>query len=260
MPSPFPGMDPYIESEGSWRNFHSRYVPAMAEAILAGLPERYYVRVEEDIYLHELSADERHLLGRPDAFIVGAAAGVAARPAGPRVTLAPPVAGTLVPAVQVERLPYLEVVDRDRRSVVTAVELLSPSNKAAGGDRTTYLAKREQLQAGTVAFVEIDLLRRGPRLPLDGLPACDYYAMVSRTDERPRAGVWPFSLRDPMPVIPIPLAHGDDDVPLDLRAPFDRVYDGAGYARYIYDAEADPPLPAADAAWAAERVESIGRR
>ncbi len=254
MPSPFPGMDPYIEAEGLWRNFHSRYVPAMAEAILAGAPDRYIVRIEEDIYLHELSAEERLTVGRPDAFLATTAAWATSPVGPPAGALGAPVAVSLVPAVEVERLPYLEVVDRELWSVVTAVELLSPSNKAAGGDRTTYLAKRQRLQAGPIAFVEIDLLRSGPRLPLDGLPACDFYAMVSRPDERPRAGVWPFGLRDRMPTIPIPLANGDADVPLDLRGPFDRVYDGAGYARYIYRYTIDPPLPPADAAWAAGRV------
>ena len=254
MPSPFPGMDPYIEAAGVWRDFHSRYVPRLAEAVLAALPDRYIVKIEEDVYLHELSAEERRLLGRPDAFVATAtrSSGTAAT-----ATTVAPVAATFVPAVQVERVPYLEVVDRQSWSVVTVIELLSPTNKASGGDRTAYLAKRQQLQGGSGHFVEIDLLRGGPRLPLAGLPACDYYALVSRADERPRVGVWPIGLRDRLPAIPIPLSHGDADVLLDLRPPFDAVYDGAGYARYIYAAAPDPPLDAADADWAAQRLAGV---
>ena len=209
MPSPFPGMDPYIEATRQWRNFHSRYVPALAEALFVGLPDRYIVKVAEDVYLHELSADERRLIGRPD---------------------------------------------RERWSVVTVIELLSPTNKAVGSDRTAHLAKRQQWQEGPAHFVEVDLLRDGPRLPLDGLPTCDFYALVSRVEDRPRVGVWPIGLRDPLPIVPIPLTFGDADVPLDLRAAFNRVYDGAGYARYLYSYPLDPLLSPEDAAWAAGRV------
>ncbi len=208
--------------------------PGTGAAVFARLPDRYIVRVEEDVYMHEMSAEERQLAGRPDAFVAAAPErlGQAAAAGG-----AAPVAATFVPAVQSDRLPYLEVVDRERWSVVTIIELLSPTNKATGSDRTAYLAKRQQWQEGPAHFVEIDLLRAGRRLPLNGLPPCDYYALVSRAAERPRVGVWPVGLRDRLPTIPIPLAAGDADVPLDLRAALDRVYDEAGYARYIYAAD-----------------------
>ena len=158
-----------------------------------------------------------------------------------------------------ERVPYIEVVDRHRQSIVTVIELLSPSNKSKAEDRAEYLAKRRRLRTGLAHFVEIDLLRGGPRMPLVGLPPCDYYALVSRVEDRPRVGLWPIAVRDPLPTIRVPLANGDADVPLDLRAPMDRVYDEAGYGRYVYANELDPPLSPADAAWAAERVATVRR-
>ena len=72
--------------------------------------------------------------------------------------------------------------------------------------------------------------------------------------------VWPIGVRDRLPTIPVPLSDGDPDAMLDSRAALDRVYDGARYAAYIYQDPLDPPLCAADADWAAERVATVARR
>src|SRR5690606_15154439 len=119
------------------------------------------------------------------------------------------------------------------REVITVIELLSPSNKNSGADRGQYLGKRERVLESPSHLVEIDLLR-GSRLPIKGLPDCDYYVMVSRAEMRPKVELWPFRLRDPLPKIPIPLRAPDPDAILDLKAVLDRVYDGAGYEDYVY--------------------------
>src|SRR2546430_2509801 len=67
-----------------------------------------------------------------------------------------------------------------------------------------------------------------PRLPLDDLPDCNYYALVARVEERPRVGVWPVRLRDQPPTIPIPLRAPDPDARLDLQQLLHRLYDAAG--------------------------------
>lgn len=103
-------------------------------------------------------------------------------------------------------------------------------------------------------FVELDFLRGGPRLPVGGLPPCDYYALVSRAERRPRVDIWPWGLRDPMPIILIPLRAGDPDVRLDLKAAPDRINDEQRHARTAF---AHPPVPRLapdDAAWAAQFV------
>jgi hypothetical protein len=130
------------------------------------------------------------------------------------------------------------------------MELLSPSNKYAGPDREQYLAKARQLQRSWVHFVEIDLLRGGPRMPWLDMPACDYCVVVSRVERRPKAGFWPIRLRERLPEIPIPLRRGDTDARLDLQQVLHRIYDAAGYAYHIYSGPPEPPLSAEDAAWA----------
>ena len=257
MPSPFPGMDPYIETVDVWHDFHVRFVPALADALAAVLPERYIIKADQDVFIHELSADERNLVGRPDVFVASTGQPSRTAPAVAWAGVDTSVAAAFSTAIDVERRPFLQIIDRLRRTVVTAVEVLSPSNKSPSGDRATYMVKRQRLQAGHVNLVELDFLRAGPRLPLEGLPACDYYALVSRATDWPHVRVWPIGLRDPLPTVPIPLADGDPDAMLDLRVPLDHVYDRARYAGYIYQNPLDPPLSPADAAWAAERVAAV---
>jgi len=161
-----------------------------------------------------------------------------------------PAYGRLPALLDVERHAYVEIRDRQKRDLVTVLELLSPSNKRPGADREQYLAKRRQLLSSPVHLVEIDLLRGGPRLPVDGLPGCDYCALVSRAQDRPRVALWPVLLRDRLPAVPIPLRSPDGPAQLDLQGLLDRLYDSAGYEDYLYDGLPQPPLSALDAAWA----------
>ncbi len=200
-------------------------------ALSAQVLPRYFVRIDEQMYIHERSAEERRSLGRSNLLV----------PA-----LSPPSVG-----VDTGSLSFLKIRDRDSNELVTVIELLSPSNKYAGPDREQYLAKARQLQRSWVHFVEIDLLRGGPRMPWLDMPACDYCVVVSRVEQRPKAGFWPIRLRDRLPIIPIPLRGGDADARLDLQEVLHRIYDAAGYAYYVYQGPPEPLLSAADAAWAA---------
>jgi hypothetical protein len=259
MPSPFPGMNPYIEKPSVWQDFHARFIAAAAERIGTLVYPRYYVRIDEYVFIHEFSADERKPLGRPDLVFTdsGGTAGGGTPGGGATAVAAPAEVGIPATAVDVIRHRFLEIRDRDSTAVVTVVELLSPSNKASGQGREEYWNKVRRLVATTyTSLVELDLLRGGVRLPWDQLPACDYYALVSRPADRrrdpPKAAVWPVRLRDPLPPIPIPLAPGEPEVTLDLQAVIHHVYDTAGYRYSLYRTPPEPPLAPDDAAWAAQ--------
>lgn len=131
-----------------------------------------------------------------------------------------------------------------------AIELLSPSNKATGADRDTYLEKRVEVLTSAANFVELDVPRGGPWMPIRPRPECDYYALVSRAWQRPGMGLWPLKLRDPLPAIPIPLRPGEPEPLIELKAVLDRTYDEPGYEDRIYRTPPDPPLAATDADWA----------
>jgi hypothetical protein len=250
MPSPFPGMNPYLEQDDAWHDFHERFIPAIADALGALVDPRYIVKIDEHLYIHELPATHRRFIGRGDVAVTESGVPVAPSATG---VLAPPVRVGL-PAVDVERHSFIEIRDRRHRQLVTVLEVLSPTNKHPGPDRDQYVAKRGQLLASPVHFVEFDFLRGGPRMPATGLPECDYYILVSRAEERPDAGMWPVRLRDVLPTIPIPLRASDEYALLNVQNVLHQVYDAARYKTYIYEGLPDPPLRPDDATWADEIV------
>jgi len=256
MPSPFPGMNPYLEQPGTWHDFHEQFCVVCRTLLVPRLVPGYFARLEEHLYIHELPAEERRFLGRADVSITqhhrsGSADAITS-------TISAPVIGHIDIGVDVESESFIEIRDRDSRRLVTVIEFLSPSNKQPGADREQYLGKRRQLIKSHVHFVEVDLLRGGPRMPVRDLPPCDFYVMVSRYENRPDVQLWPIQLRDPLPEIPVPLSGPDEAATLDLQAALQNSYDSAGYVDYIYEGTPDPPLAEADAAWASEILNQAG--
>jgi hypothetical protein len=250
MPSPFPGMNPYLEQSVIWQDFHNTFLVALREALAPQLRPRYFVRVEEYVYIHDAD-DDRTALGRPDVAVIAKPSPFPVGGGTAMAELVAPAAALVPPEVDEQRSVYLEVRDRAGQEVVTTIELLSPSNKARGPFRDTYWTKVRRVLASPAHFVEIDLLRGGPRMPWEHLPSCDYYALVSRAETRPQADVWPVGLRDPLPRIPVPVRAGEPAAAVDLQALLHRVYDSAGYEDSVYRGAPEPPLAPADAAWAA---------
>ena len=253
MPSPFPGMNPYLEQEVVWHDFHDSFLPQIRDALNAQVGDQYIIKIDEHIYIHDLSAEQRAFLGRGDITVAGLAprnhssAGVGVIEAPTQVEL---------PMQDVERQSFLEIRDRRSRQVITVLEVLSPSNKNTGPDRDQYINKRYQLMRSGVNLVELDLLRGGPRMPFVNLPPCDYYAMVFRTERWPLADLWPIGLRQPLPIIPVPLRAPDPALRLELQPILHRIYDAAGYAKFIYDEEPTPPLSPEDIEWARTLIPS----
>ena len=233
MPSPFPGMNPYIEQDDTWEDFHTNFIVEAQRVLARQVGPNYLVKVERRLVLHALPAEERRFIGERD---MGIGKGV-----------------------EVERQAALEIRDRRNRRVVTVIELLSPSNKQPGEDRDGYLAKRRQVLAGQTNLVEIDLRRGGSRPGTPELPPCDYYALISCSADRHHVGFWPIGLRDPLPVIPVPLDAPDPHARLDLKAILDAAYDSADYGKYVYEETPEPPLAPADETWARAFIPVAGR-
>src|SRR5438132_3000477 len=233
MPSPFPGMNPYLEHEDAWHNFHEQFPDRVVEVLEPQVGPNYFLKVDEHVYIHELADDQRRFLGRVDAALstkTGQAKGQAAESAV--ATLAAP-RHVLLPAVDKVGLSYVEIRDRRSRRLVTVIELLSPSNKRPGADREQYEYKRAEILASPTHLVEIDLLRGGERMPFDEPVEGDYCVLVSRYHERRHADLWAFNLRDPLPPIPVPLAGDDPELKLDLQAILHHLYDTRGYGKFI---------------------------
>ena len=50
MPSPFPGMDPFLEFQ-EWEDFHYSFNAAIRDALSSRLAPRYLVRAERRVYV-----------------------------------------------------------------------------------------------------------------------------------------------------------------------------------------------------------------
>jgi hypothetical protein len=246
MPSPFPGMNPYLEQSDAWEDFHQEFLTRARSLLADQVEPDYIVKVAVRLYIHELSAEERRYFGRADTAVAyrrGLSQDAAVAEIAAPVKL-------MMPATEIVKTSWLEVRDRRDRRVVTVIELLSPINKDRTADREAYLAKRNVVLASQTHLIEIDLRRGGERPALPKLPECDYYALVSRYEHRPVVGFWPIHLRERLPVIPVPLSGADSEVLLDLQAALDQAYDAAHYGNYIYTEEPQPPLSPDDVAWA----------
>lgn len=233
MPSPFPGMDPYLEDPAFWSDFHARFLTYLSDAINERLPDNYEARIDRDPFAPGTSPS-----GGGTATIEAVRIPLTRR--------------------RVRRKKYLKILKRPDRELVTVIELLSPSNKVGEG-RGDYLAKREQLLDQGVNLFELDLLRDGRRIPLGKpLPVGDYFALVARGSDPTICDVYPWTVRDPLPTLPIPLKVPDPDVSVDLGAVFITAYEKGRYDRVLPRDE--PPsglLRPGDLAWVLERA---GRR
>lgn len=253
MPSPFPGMNPDLEHPSVWHDFHGVLVTKIRIHLARQLAGRYQVRMDENIYVHELDTESRRLIGRPDAHLAGeptrqpSAGGTAA-------TVIAPLQGTIPQGIDVLKERFVEIRDARGEQIITVIELLSPTNKRPGIDRLQYLAKRQQYLHSDVNLVEIDLLRGGEPMPVTGLPPCPYCVVVSMASRRPLADLWPIGFEERLPDIPVPLAANDSPVVMPLQSLFTEAFDDAGYDDRIYGVDLSPRLTADEWAWVRERV------
>jgi len=158
---------------------------------------------------------------------------------------------------------HLEIRHVETGSLVTVIEVLSPTNKIRGArGRASFMDKRRETLASEVHWVEIDLLRAGvPSVTNPPLAPSDYRILVSRAGHRTTARYWPVSIRQPLPVIGIPLREPDSDVPLELGSVLNGAYDDGAYdLSFDYRKKSEPTLQTDDATWADRLLRERGMR
>lgn len=261
MPSPFPGMDPYLEHPDVFPDFHDSFVTYLRESLQPQLPEPYYAALGR---LAWIEVSERFI--GPDVDVVvpwrrekaswksGGGMAVANRSAAEPLVIHVPHDERIEPLVEIYR------GRGSARRLVTSIEALSWSNKTPGErGRDLYLRKQEEILESQVHLVEIDLLRGGrhttavPRARLEARGGrFDYHVCVHRFDNLEDYFVYPIQLGEPLPKIGIPLLPDDGEVPLDLQQVFQRTYDAGPYRREIDYASSslEPPLTAEQLDWA----------
>ena len=275
MPSPFPGMDPYLEHPDIFPVLHDSMITCLMEFLQVRLPEPYYAGSGTRVWVE---TSERFI--EPDVKVLRPTSkegrrlrsGNGARSATLAVAEPPRTRPVRVTVPHDEhREAFLNIfVRRDRERLVGTIEVLSLTNKTPGAHgRDLYVRKQQEILRSQTHLIEIDLLRSGEHttaVPLQRAVArtgpFDYHVCVHRFDNLEDYLVYPIRLEDRLPEIMVPLLPGDADVTIDLQAVFDRCYEIGPYRRQVrYDS--DTPVPALDAKqrrWARQLLVGRGLR
>jgi hypothetical protein len=239
MRCPFPGMDPYVERPEIWPDFHDSLIAYIRETLQPLLRPKYAALTRDRLYVVEA---ERPIY--PDVALVQAGAAHAASGGSTTLIADRPL---VVELFREEiREPVVHIIEPAAGNrIVTAIEILSPDNKTPGPGRDSYLQKREELWSGGANLVEIDLLRDGrtpvrvPEERLNSLRPWRYLVAVSRF-RPPRCELYAWKLDERFRRVSVPLADGDPDIVLDLRAPFERTWESGPYPELLRYGESPP--------------------
>lgn len=256
VPSPFPGMDPYIEDPEVWSDFHGDLAAEIRAELNKVIQPRYVARLMPHVTYEIVEiADTRSIrldvgIWQPQPPFGETGGGVA--------VITPAPVESLVQMELPLRLFTVEVRETGTLRLVTSVEILSPVNKRPSYEAYhEYRRKRRELLRSETHLMELDLLRGGERPPLEQpVPSAPYYVNLYRVNRRPRVEVWPIQLWDKLPVLPVPLLEPDPDALLNLGRVVAAVYERGAYARLIDDRRPPPPpVPSeAEAVWLDEHL------
>src|SRR5213075_3562704 len=98
MPSPFPGMDPFLEEETLWPEFQHHLVLCLYQILLPGLVDRYRARVGQRSYVTEQALFTSIIR-------------------------------------EEHREDYIEIRQRNDGKLVTLLDIVSPSNRISSSGR-----------------------------------------------------------------------------------------------------------------------------
>lgn len=218
MPSPFPGMDPYLEAPTIWPGFHHHLVASLYQLLLPGIADRYRAKIVSRQYTTELALFTS-VIREPHSE------------------------------------EFVEIRSRTDNRLITLIDVVSPANKTSAAGKTAYLATRSEALSHKVGTVEIDLVSQGtPPLDFDraGLPPCQYTVTVTRPATPDRYEVYAAVIRNRLPKFKLPLAADDRDTVLDLQAAFAKSYESSEAGKlidYTKDLPPDVQLPAEEREW-----------
>ena len=243
MPSPLPGMDPYLEGY-LWPDVHSALAHKIRQQLAPQIQPKYVARLEISV-IEDYSPDAEIGIMYPDVDVIKVRSSRPSPPEAPggragAESTARLTASITIPLPQV-RLATVALRDVAQNILITSIEILSPVNKREP-NLSQYRQKRQRLREAQVHLLEIDLLRRGARVwQHPRLPDVPYLVLLTRS-QASAVEVWPVRLQDKLPTLPVPLRSPDPDAILDLSAALQAIYDEALYQLSI-DYTQDPPPP-----------------
>jgi hypothetical protein len=220
-------MDPYLEEEKVWPQFHHLFLSCLHQILVPSLVDRYRARLGQRQYATEMALFTSIVR-------------------------------------QEHNEEYLEVRQRSDSKLVTLIDVVSPANKLTPAGRKAYLACREEAKQNRASLVEIDLVIQGqPTLDFsrEGLPDWDYAVTVTRSTQPERFEIYTATLQKRLPRFRLPLAADDRDTVVDLQAAFARCYDQSNLANLV-DYRRDPAIGLADddREWLASHLKQCKKR
>ncbi len=266
MPSPFPGMDPFLEHRLSFGDLHGRLHFCLSEQLQSRLPAPYFAAISERLVVEVEEAKPRWIESDTDVL-----RSYHDDDSGGGVAVATSFHTRTEPIIVTDDMPetqkFVEIRTRnedDSERLVTSVEVLSPSNKRPGPGRILYRQKQREVWSAGVSLVEIDLLRSGEHTTLIdherlvlAAPQADYHVCVTAAWNTVEKLLYAFRVEDQLPEVAVPLLPKDGFVALDLQVVFNRCYDSGPYPRRVrYDIQRlDPPLKPHQQEWASKLLE-----
>ncbi len=238
-------MNPYLEHPALWHQVHNRLIVGLADAIADQVAPHYFVAIEQRIY--QSVTDPQSLVGIADVGIKHDR--WTSAPSDPDNDSEKGGVSTLTKPQRVQiEMPweiterYLEIRDVATKALITVIELLSPSNKRTGEGRSLYESKRIKVLTSQTNLVEIDLLRSGSPMMVQGAGKSHYRILVSRACDRPSADLFAFNLQEKIPVFPLPLRRAQPEPIVSLQQILNETY-RRGRLDLLIDYATDP-LPA----------------
>ncbi|MBK8564296.1 MAG: DUF4058 family protein [Saprospiraceae bacterium] len=239
MSSPFPGMDPYLEGH-LFPDDQNSLAYLIKVQLVQRLSGHYIVHLNnytvEDTAFEDVGImyPDVEIFQKVDLLMEPAAATYHLPVLTPETAILPDIKPVEV------RIPVVEIRDRKHNKLITAIEILSTVNKRNPGLQP-YREKRLRVHYGGVHLIEVDLLRRGERpLAHPYIPKCHYLVTLIRAGIG-RTHFWAMSVKDPLPVIPVPLRQPDEDTVLDLGQAMKDLYEQGAFNKSINYAEIPPP-------------------
>jgi len=259
--SPFPGMDPYLESH--WGDIHQRIITYSSDALQRALPDDLLARVEERVYVESDEGVRLWSIGPDTRIHELKGTSVASSLSSNGVAVAEP---QIFMKEQAEEITEGSIVIReaDGARVITIIEFLSPANKAGGEGTRLYKQKQADVLRSESSLVEIDLIRDGQRVLMlrpHRIPFefRDYYlACICRGWRPQQIELYAISLRERLPALPIPLRPHEAPIALDLQAILDQCYENGRYSKLDYRRPCEPTLKREDLVWAEDLLKEAG--
>ncbi|MGO9918206.1 MAG: DUF4058 family protein [Isosphaeraceae bacterium] len=160
MRPPFPGMDPWLEHPDLWPDVHNSLITAIRDSLNPQVVPRFVVRVESRTTV--LTGLDVDLVYRPDLAVRTADLSSPVREGGvtvlKRTQIEPFPVVVPIEEEEIEET-FLTIQELPGRRLVTAIEILSQTNKKTHDARREYLDQRHNLIRSGVNFVEVDLDR-----------------------------------------------------------------------------------------------------